>query len=122
MFFKRKRNHNDDYNANQYARTASYIHGIPLDLAIKIRNQKKMNYSIFGDEEVSYTKEEYNLMMLGAMIAYQSQELLGTKIASNDPRCIEIRRLLIKLGVRIQYHPDHGMIMVEDETVKEYNL
>lgn len=123
MFFKKKIKHNLDHDFDYYAtqddRTASYTYGIPLDLVVKIRNQKKMNYSIFlRSDEVPYTKEEYHLMMFGAMIAYQSQELLGTRIPLNDPRCIEIHKLLIKLGVRIQYHPDHGMMMVEDETVK----
>lgn len=117
MFLKKKRNNN-----NYYTKISACVHNLPLDLVDKIRSQKRVKYSIFGDYEHPYTNEEYNLMMLGAMITYQSQELLGTKIPSNDPRCIEIRKMLTRLGVRIQYHPKHGMVIVEDETAKKLNL
>lgn len=121
-FLKKKKNHNNNHNNNYDARTAACIHDLPLDLVKKILDQRTMKYSIFGDEECPYKREEYNLMMLGAMIAYHSQELLGTKLPPDDPKCMEITKLLIKLGVRIQFHPDHGMRIVEDETVKEYRL
>lgn len=119
MFLKKKRNHNNNYYT---AEISACVYNLPLDLVDKIRSQKKVKYSIFGDYKHSYTNEEYNLMMLGAMIAYQSQELLGTKIPSNDSRCIEIGKMLTRLGVRIQYHPKHGMVIVEDETAKKLNL
>ena len=118
-FLKRKKNHNNNHNNNYDARSAAYIYGLPLNLVYKILNQRKVEYFMSSNTECSYTHEEYNLMMLGAMIAYQSQELLGTKLPSVDPRRMEIENMFRKLGVRIQYHPDYGMIMVEDETLKE---
>lgn len=118
MFLKKKRNHNNNHN-NYNARTAAYVYGLPLNLVYKILNQRKVEYFMSSSRECPYTHEEYNLMMLGAMIAYQSQELLGIKLPPNDPKCMEITRLLIKLGVRIQFHPDHGMIIVEDKTLQE---
>jgi hypothetical protein len=52
-------------------------------------------------------------MLLGASVAYRNQELIGRKLPNNDPRVEQIIRYFNELGVSIQYHPEHGMIIVE---------
>lgn len=62
--------------------------------------------------EEYYTKKEYELMLYGAYILYHNQPLLGRRLPynTNDPRVIEINKVLMKNNICIQYHPKYGMI------------
>lgn len=84
----------------------SYIkyNNIPNDLIDKIYEYSKNN---------SHTKERFNDILFGANIAFENQELLGRKLPTNNDKCIKLINYMIKLGINIQYHPDHGMIVVE---------
>ena len=92
----------------------SLIYGLPDDLVEIILKKKIVKYNIFGHESmVNHTWAEYDFMLLGASMAYRNQELIGRKLPNNDPRVEKIIRCLNELGISIQYHPEHGMIIVE---------
>lgn len=93
---------------------AALVNDLPNDLVDKIYSMKKVKYGFFRDKEINYTYDEYNLMLLGALIAKQSDVLLGRKLPLDDPRVVEIDKHLIELGISIQYHPHHGMVIVEN--------
>ena len=99
IFFKQ-------YTINENDLRISYItyNNIPNDLIDKIYEYSKSN---------SHTKERFNDILFGANIAFENQELLGRKLPLNDDKCIKLTNYMIKLGISIQYHPNHGMIMVE---------
>jgi hypothetical protein len=87
---------------------------IPNCLTKKILSQERVKYSyLFGEKRVKYSDDEYNLMLLGASLAYQSQTLLGRKLPMNHPKAYEVSKFLTSLGVSIQYHPYYGMILVD---------
>jgi hypothetical protein len=89
------------------------IYGLPQDLVETILSKKTVKYNIFGHKIVNHTWAEYDFMLLGASVAYRNQELIGRKLPNNDPRVEQIIRYFNELGVSIQYHPEHGMIIVE---------
>ena len=92
----------------------SITYNIPLDLVNKILIQKKVKNHFWGDEEVPYSSDEYHLMLLGAMVTKQNQELIGVGLPPNDPRSIEINNFLISKGCSIQFHPHHGIMIVKN--------
>lgn len=101
------------YDPSDIKRLA-FTYGLPEDLVEIILSKKTVKYSIFGHKRiVNHTYEEYYFMLLGASLAFKNQELIGRKLPNNVPRVVEISRCLNKLGISIQYHPKHGMIIVE---------
>lgn len=96
--------------------TQAMTFNIPYCLAEKILSQTRVKHYFGGREKrVSYSDDEYNLMLIGASLAYNNQTLMGTKLPTNHPKAIEIGNFLVNLGVMIQYHPDHGMIIVDQD-------
>ena len=101
----------------------SQVHSIPYDLAELIRGQRKSKTPSFfefvfkgeSEQSVPYTEDEYQLMLVGAALAYNHQQLLGRALPEDDKRCVELNKFLIKMGIAIQYHPHHGMQIVEIE-------
>lgn len=101
----------------------SQVYNIPYDLAELIRSQKKSYTPSFfeflfkgeSEQSVSYTEDEYQLMLIGAALAYNHQQLLGRALPKDDERCVELNKFLIKMGIAIQWHPHHGMQIVEIE-------
>jgi hypothetical protein len=62
-----------------------------------------------------YSEQEYAHILQGANLAYHNQSLLGRKLPLDHPKSIEVSQALINLGVSIQYHPNHGMIIVDTD-------
>ena len=102
----------------------SIVSNIPYDLAELIRSQKKSYTQSFFEflfkkgeswQPVPYTEDEYQLMLIGAALAYNNQQLLGRALPKDDERCVELNKFLIKMGIAIQWHPHHGMQIVEIE-------
>ena len=94
----------------------SIVFGIPNDLVEKALSLRKVKHYFGGKaENVKYSNEEYDLILLGAALAYHSQTLLGRKLPLNHPKSIEVCRALRNIGVSIQYHPEHGMILVDNQ-------
>lgn len=103
--------------------TEIYIHskveGLPIDLVEKIFNTKQEQYKSFisrllGQKEDVYLSEnEYLLMLQGARIAYNNQHLLGTALPQDNPLAKDVVNALNSLGVYIQYHPAHGMMIMK---------
>ena len=52
-------------------------------------------------------------MLMGASEMYNNQELMGRGLPMNDPRSIKVSNFLNENGISIQYHPYHGMMIVE---------
>lgn len=108
------------YNPNS---TELYIHsqveGLPTDLVKKIFNAKQKRYKSFiscllgQEEDVYLSKNEYLLMLQGARIAYNNQHLLGIALPQNHPLVKDVENALNNLGVYIQYHPEHGMMIIQ---------
>lgn len=97
-------------------RIKSSVFGIPNDLVKKALELRKVKYYFGGKaKNVKYSNEEYDLILLGCALAYNSQTLLGRKIPLNHPKSIEVCRILQNIGVSIQYHPEHGMILVDKQ-------
>lgn len=103
--------------------TEIYIHsqveGLPTDLVEKIFNTKQKRYKsfisrLFGQKEDVYLSEkEYLLMLQGAKIAYNNQHLLGTALPQDNPLVKDVENALNNLGVYIQYHPEHGLMIIQ---------
>ena len=82
---------------------------IPNDLVEKALSLRKVKHYFGGKvKSVKYSNEEYDLILLGAALAYHSQTLLGRKLPLNHPKSIEVCRALQNIGVSIQYHPNMG--------------
>lgn len=86
---------------------------LPLDIVKLILSKKKKYYSIFGDYVDNYSYSEYFNMLTGASEMYKNQELMGRRLPMNDPRSIQVCNFLNENGISIQYHPFHGMTIVE---------
>lgn len=94
----------------------SSVFGIPNDLVERALSLRKVKHYFGGKaKNVKYSNEEYDLILLGAALAYYSQTLLGRKLPLNHPKSIEVCRVLQNIGVSIQYHPEHGMIIVDKQ-------
>ena len=59
------------------------------------------------------SESEYILLLQGARIAYQNQSLMGRCLPKEHHLTKEVENTLINLGVYIQYHPEHGLQIVE---------
>ena len=86
---------------------------IPLDMVRLILSKKKEYHSIFGRFIDNYSYDEYWHMLIGASEMYNNQELMGRGLPMNDPRSIKVSNFLSENGISIQYHPHHGMMIVE---------
>ena len=86
---------------------------IPLDMVRLILSKKKTYYSLFGKSVDNYSYDEYQHMLMGASEMYNNQELMGRRLPMNDPRSIKVSNFLSENGISIQYHPHHGMMIVE---------
>lgn len=86
---------------------------LPLDIVKIILSKKKKYYSIFGDYVDNYSYNEYFNMLTGAGDMYKNQELMGRCLPMNDPRSIQVSNFLNENGISIQYHPHHGMVIIE---------
>ena len=105
-----------DLTLEEQILSAEFVFGIPRCLAEKILSLTRVKHYFGGREKrVRYSDDEYNLMLIGASLAYNSQTLMGTKLPTNHPKAIEVTKYLMHLGVSIQYHPDHGMIIVDQD-------
>ena len=94
----------------------SSVFGIPNDLVEKALSLRKVKHYFGGKaKNVKYSNEEYDLILLGAALAYHNQTLLGRKLPLDHPKSIEIAKTLLEIGVSIQYHPKHGMIIVDEQ-------
>lgn len=111
---------NQTYNADdQQITTLAMIYKLPLKLVSKIYSQKKTVYpfSFFSSPkpvQVNYSQEEYKLMLKGANLAIENPQYLGRALPNDHPKSKEIREMLVKLGVSIQYHPMYGMVIIEE--------
>lgn len=110
------------------AEELSLVYRIPCDLVEIILSKRKLATPtfwefLFGAQEemVPYSDEEYRLMLDGARESYHNQHLIGRALPPNDPRAIEIDKFLISKGVAIQFHPHHGMQIVDDPRYKTIN-
>ena len=52
-------------------------------------------------------------MLTGASEMYKYPELMGRCLPMNDPRSIQVSNFLNENGISIQYHPQHGMMIIE---------
>lgn len=86
---------------------------LPLDMVRLILSKKKVHYSFFGRFIDNYSYDEYQHMLMGASEMYNNQELMGRGLPMNDPRSIKVSNFLSENGISIQYHPHHGMMIVE---------
>ena len=86
---------------------------LPLDMVRLILSKKKKYYSFFGNYVDNYSYDEYQHMLMGASEMYNNQELMGRGLPMNDPRSIKVSNFLNENGIYIQYHPHHGMMIVE---------
>ena len=89
------------------------VFNIPLDMVRLILSKKKTYYSLFSNYVDNYSYDEYQHMLMGASEIYNNQELMGRRLPINDPRSIKVSNFLNENGVSIQYHPYHGMMIVE---------
>ena len=86
---------------------------IPLDIVKLILSKKKTYYGLFSNYIDNYSYDEYQHMLMGASEMYNNQELMGRCLPINDPRSIKVSNFLNENGLFIQYHPHHGMMVVE---------
>ena len=94
----------------------SSVFNIPSDLVEKALSLRRIKHYFGGKaKKVKYSDEEYDLILLGAALAYHSQTLLGRKLPLDHPKSIEVCRVLQKIGVSIQYHPKQGMLIVDKQ-------
>ena len=91
----------------------SIVYDIPFDLVEKILSFKKHGENVWDNIADPTTVEEYKWMLLGASIAYKNQHLLGRMLPPNDERVIELSKYLISRGLAIQFHPLHGMQIIQ---------
>lgn len=91
----------------------SLTFNLPYDIVKIILSKKKKYYSIFGDHEDNYSYDEYFNMLAGASEMYKNQDLMGRCLPMNDPRSIQVSNFLNENGISIQYHPHHGMMIIE---------
>jgi hypothetical protein len=122
MWLNKKNNqtYNDDVDDQQIT-TLAMIYKLPLKLVSKIYSQKKTVHpvSLFGRNpkpvQVNYSQEEYKLMLKGANLAIENPQYLGRALPNDHPKSKEIQEMLVKLGVSIQYHPMHGMVIIDEK-------
>ena len=89
------------------------VFNIPHDIVKLILSKKKKYYGLFGNSVDNYSYDEYQHMLIGASEIYNNQELMGRGLPMNDPRSIKVSNFLNENGIYIQYHPHHGMMIVE---------
>ena len=103
-------------NESDEIKIKSSVFGIPNDLVEKALSLRKVKHYFGGKpKHVKYSNEEYDLILLGCALAYHSQTLLGRKLPLDHPKSVEVCRILQNIGVSIQYHPEHGMILVDKQ-------
>ena len=95
-----------DKDASEKIYADALVYNLPRDLVDIIYELKRFKH---------YSDQEYEYILLGAHLAYHNQSLLGRKLPSNHPKSNEVSQALINLGVSIQYHPKHGMIIVDTD-------
>ncbi len=98
---------------------SSMVNSLPYQLVSEIYSQKRTVYpfTFFRKPkpvQENYKPEEYELMIKGAYLANQKPQYLGRALPNDHPKSKEIREMLVKLGVSIQYHPMYGMIIVDE--------
>lgn len=89
------------------------IYHIPLDLVNKILEYKKHGSNVLDNYADPTTEQEYENMLMGASIAYKNQTLMGRKLPIDDERVVELCKYMVSKGIAIQYHPYHGMCIIE---------
>ena len=110
---------NQTYNADdQQISLSAMIYKLPYKLVSEIYSQKRTVHptSFFRNPkpvQVNYSQEEYKLMLMGAHLAIENPQYLGRALPNDHPKSKEIQEMLVKLGVSIQYHPMHGMVIME---------
>ena len=90
----------------------SQIYHIPLDLVNNILKYKK-HYNFWDNLADPTTEQDYENMLMGASIAYNNQTLMGRKLPIDDERVVELCKYMTSKGIAIQYHPYHGMCIIE---------
>lgn len=98
---------------------SAMVNSLPLQLVSEIYSQKKTvhPFSFFRNPkpiQENYKQEEYELMIKGAYLANQRPHYLGRALPNNHHKSKEIREMLVKLGVSIQYHPMYGIVIVDE--------
>ena len=91
----------------------THVYDIPLDLTVKILQYKKHGDNFWDNMADPMTDEDYHNMLLGASIAYHNQNIMGKALPNNDVRAVELCRYMLSQGLAIQYHPEHGMQIVD---------
>lgn len=92
---------------------------IPFDLVEKIFSFTKHGENFWGNITDPTTLDDYKLMLEGASIAYHNQYLMGRALPPNDERAIGVTRYLVSQGLAIQFHPHHGMQIIQLELPKK---
>ena len=92
---------------------AVHVYCIPEDLIEQIYKLRTTKYSIFGEKLEYYSESDYDKILYGASIAYKEQKLLGRIIPLTDDRCMRLCTFMKELGISIEYHPKHGMTVVD---------
>ncbi len=109
---KKRKNHDSGFEYETKI-TFSNLYDIPLDLVEKILSFQKHGENFWDNVADPTTVEDYKLMLLGAAIAYKNQHLMGRMLPPNDERVIELSKYLLSRGLAIQFHPEHGMRIVD---------
>lgn len=97
------------------ARSCAVVYGIPLDLAKIILSFKKHGDNIWDNLGDPTTEHDYNMLLEGASIAYNEQQLMGCRLPDDDERVKQLHECMRKLGVAVQFHPYYGMQIVDVE-------
>lgn len=100
MIFKRKKKAPFEGTQQDEIRLAMTLK-IPLDIVKLILSKKKTYYGLFSNYIDNYSYDEYQHMLMGRCLPI------------NDPRSIKVSNFLNENGLFIQYHPHHGMMVVE---------
>ena len=89
------------------------IYHIPLDLVKNILKYKKHGDNFWNNLADPTTEKDYENMLMGASITYNNQTLMGRKLPIDDERVVELCKYMASKGIAIQYHPYHGMCIIE---------
>lgn len=91
----------------------AHIYHIPLDLVNNVLAYKKHGNNFWDNLADPTTEQDYEYMLKGASIAYNNQILMGRKLPIDDERVVELCKYMTSKGIAIQYHPYHGMCIIE---------
>ena len=110
---KKRKNHDSESMSFESKAVFSTLYDIPFDLVEKILSFKKHGENFWDNMADPTTIEDYKLMLLGASIAYKNQHLIGRMLPPNDERVVELSKYLLSRGLAIQFHPQHGMQIIQ---------